>query len=82
MSNMDYAICKRKSKGEITMSYFSKALEKLMKERGLNQTQIADILGVRQSQISNWLNGKSQPTYGSIDLLRKKMKIEVASLFE
>ena len=32
----------------------------------LNQSQLADKIGLKQSQISEWLKGKSKPGYDSI----------------
>jgi len=59
---------------------FDKILRDLMKERGLNQLKLSEILGVRQSQISNWLNGKSLPGYFSIKLLCEKLKVSADAL--
>ena len=59
---------------------FDKILKELMKNRKLNQLQLAEILGIRQSQISNWLNGKSLPGYYSIKLLCEKLKVSADSL--
>jgi len=53
-----------------------------MLERNLNQLQLSKILGIRQSQISYWLNGRSQPGYSSIELLCKKLDLDVRQLFD
>jgi len=45
---------------------FKDTLAKLMNERKINQLTLAAELSVRQSQVSNWLNGKSLPGYQSI----------------
>lgn len=45
---------------------FIKILKDLMQEFELNQTQFAQKIGVKQSQVSEWLNGKSKPGYDSI----------------
>ena len=60
---------------------FDKILGKLMKERKLNQLQLAQLLGIRQSQISNWLNGKSLPGYYSIKQLSEKLNLTPSDLF-
>lgn len=60
---------------------FQKILKDLMKQRGLNQLQLAETLGIRQSQISNWLNGKSLPGYYSVKLLCEKLKLNPNDLF-
>ena len=59
---------------------FDKILKELMKNKGLNQLQLAGLLGIRQSQISNWLNGKSLPGYYSIKLLCEKLKVSADTL--
>ena len=59
---------------------FDEILKKMMKEKGLNQLQLAGLLGIRQSQISNWLNGKSLPGYYSIKLLCEKLKVSADTL--
>lgn len=61
---------------------FNKILKNLMSSRGLNQLQLAEILGVRQSQISNWLNGKSLPGYYSLKLLCEKLKVNANDLLQ
>lgn len=37
-------------------------MNKVIIETELTQVEIADIMGVKQPQISNWLNGKRLPT--------------------
>ena len=32
----------------------------------LNQTELADKIGIKQSQVSEWLKGKSKPGYDNI----------------
>ena len=61
---------------------FAKVLKELMEQQGVNQLQLADMLGVRQSQVSNWLNGKSMPGYHSMRMLSIKMKISADELLE
>ena len=58
------------------MSKFSKVLKEIMEKNELNQQETADLLQVRQSQVSNWLNGKSLPGYFSIKQICEKFKIE------
>lgn len=41
-------------------------LKEIMIERNLNQTTFAKLIGVKQSQVSEWLNGKSKPSYDSL----------------
>lgn len=53
-----------------------------MQERGINQLQLSEKLGVRQSQVSNWVNGKSLPGYYSIKMICIKLKVSADYLLE
>jgi transcriptional regulator with XRE-family HTH domain len=46
-----------------------------MKKQEYTQCVLSQKLGVRQSQVSNWLNGKSYPNYFSIQKLLIWVKI-------
>lgn len=48
---------------------FIEILKELMIDFNLNQTQFANKLGLKQSQISEWLKGKSKPGYDNIKLI-------------
>lgn len=50
---------------------FSEILQMFLKENGLTQTKFAGIVGVKQSQVSEWLKGKAKPGY---DLLKQMAK--------
>lgn len=45
---------------------FIEVLKNLMSENQLNQTQIAQLIGVKQAQISEWLKGKAKPGYDTL----------------
>ena len=45
---------------------FIEILKDIMIEFDLNQTELANKIGLKQSQISEWLNGKSKPGYDNI----------------
>ena len=45
---------------------FVEILKDLMIEYNLNQSQLALKIGIKQSQISEWLNGKSKPGYDNL----------------
>ena len=61
---------------------FSKVLKELMDEDGINQFDLSKALGIRQSQISNWLNGKSLPRYFSLRQLSNYFKVSADMLLE
>ncbi len=54
---------------------FIKILEDIMIENELNQTKLANLLGLKQSQISEWLKGKSKPGYDNLKLICEKLGI-------
>ena len=45
---------------------FIEILKDIMIDKNLKQTQLAKIVGVKQSQVSEWLGGKSKPGYDSL----------------
>lgn len=62
------------------MSYID-TIKETMEERGLSQQAFADILGINQTTVSQWLLGKKKPGYDSIMLLYEKFDIEPNLLF-
>lgn len=54
---------------------FIEILKTLMFEKQLNQSQIANIIGVKQSQISEWLKGKAKPGYDTLKIMAKKLNV-------
>jgi predicted transcriptional regulator len=74
---------KNKIKRRIMKIDFATTLRRLMKERGIkNQLELAGILDIRQSQISNWLNGKSLPGYHSLRTLCKGLNVLADDLLD
>lgn len=47
---------------------FSDILKEFLENNDLTQTEFAKIVGIKQSQVSEWLKGKAKPGY---DLLKK-----------
>ncbi|MBQ9103930.1 MAG: helix-turn-helix transcriptional regulator [Clostridia bacterium] len=62
------------------MSYIE-IIKQVMIERGLSQQAFADILGINQTTVSQWLLGNKKPGYDSILLLYEKFDIEPNQLF-
>ncbi len=56
-------------------------IKQLMVENNLSQQRLADILGVNQTTVSQWLLGKKKPGYDSILLLYQKFDVEPNFLF-
>ncbi len=64
----------------IDMNYVE-VLKDLMIENGLTQQKLADILGVNQTTVSQWLLGKKKPGYDSIMAIYNKFGIMPNTLF-
>jgi len=64
------------------MGKFSKYLLTLMNETNITQKQVADFLGCRQSQVSNWINEKSLPNYLLLQKIKLKFDVDMNDLFE
>ena len=62
------------------MSYVD-VIKQIMLDNDLNQQKLADILGVNQTTVSQWLLGKKKPNYDSIRLIYEKFGIEPKALF-
>lgn len=56
-------------------------LRQLMNERGLSQQRLADMLGVNQRTVGQWLLGRKKPGYDSILMLYEKFGIQPNELF-
>jgi transcriptional regulator with XRE-family HTH domain len=61
---------------------FDKILHQIMHERRLSQLALSRMLGIRQSQISNWVAGKTLPNYTSIKLLCEKLNLSADELLD
>ena len=61
---------------------FQIMLKYLMWCKQLNQKQLADILEIRQSQISNLINDKSKPSYYTLQQLKNKFDWDISHYFE
>ena len=57
-------------------------IREIMIDHNLSQQQLADILGVNQTTVSQWLLGKKKPGYDSILALCKKFDVEPNELFQ
>ncbi len=62
------------------MSYIE-VIRQILTEQNLSQQQFADILGLNQTTVSQWLLGRKKPGYDSIMLLYEKFGIEPNELF-
>ena len=60
---------------------YVEVLKDIMIKHNLSQQKFADILGVNQTTISQWLLGKKKPGYDSIMLIYEKFNVEPNTLF-
>ncbi len=65
------------------MTYpYIEIIKEIMSENKFSQQEFADILGVNQTTVSQWLLGNKKSGYDSIYLLHKHFGIEPNDLFE
>ena len=67
-------------KNNIDMNYVD-VITQVMQERNLSQQALADIIGVNQTTVSQWLLGRKKPGYDNILSLYEKLGITPNSLF-
>ena len=56
-------------------------IREVMQQKRLSQQAFADIMGINQTTVGQWLLGKKKPGYDSIMLLYEKFDIEPNLLF-
>lgn len=61
--------------------WYQAIIKEVMQEKNLSQQAFAEILGINQTTVSQWLLGKKKPGYDSILLLYEKFGIEPNLLF-
>ena len=60
---------------------YKEIIKQIMVDNNLSQQNFADILGVNQTTVSQWLVGKKKPGYDSIKMIYEKFGIEPNLLF-
>ena len=55
----------------------SERINELMQEEGLNQTQLANKIGLKQNTISAWLLKKKEPSIRSLWLLADFFDVDI-----
>ena len=63
-------------KSKVGNNYFGLALKELRLQKGYNQGQAADLLGISQGQWSGYESGNSRPTLDAIISIAKKLEID------
>lgn len=60
---------------------YSEIIKQIMINEKLSQQKMADILGVNQTTVSQWLLGNKKPGYDSIELIYKNFGVTPNELF-
>lgn len=60
---------------------YIEVIKQLMIENNLSQQGLANILGVNQTTVSQWILGNKKPGYDSIMLIYEKFGVEPNVLF-
>ena len=54
---------------------FKDILKDFLEENNLTQGEFARQMGIKQSQVSEWLHGKAKPGYDSLKQMAKVFKV-------
>ena len=54
---------------------FTEILRDFLAENGITQTEFAKKVGVKQSQVSEWLRGKAKPGYDTLKAMATAFNI-------
>lgn len=54
---------------------FIEILQDILRNNGFTQTQLAQIIGVKQSQVSEWLKGKAKPGYDTLKAMAQNLGV-------
>ena len=60
---------------------YIEVIKQIMSNNNLSQQKLADILGVNQTTVSQWLLGRKKPGFDSILSLYEKFGVEPNELF-
>jgi transcriptional regulator with XRE-family HTH domain len=61
---------------------FIEILRDIIVDYNLNQTELAKKIGVKQSQVSEWLKGKSKPSYDNLKQICLTLDISADRLLD
>ncbi len=68
--------------GEKVKQYpYMDILKQIMIEQNLSQQKLADVIGVNQTTVSQWLMGKKKPNFESITAIYENFSITPNELF-
>lgn len=52
---------------------FGYRLRRLMYKKGMTQTELADLAGIQRTQLNNYINGKTSPSFYIVDRIAKAL---------
>ena len=61
----------------IIMNAFIREIDRIRRERGLNQQQLAELLGTKQGNVSRLLRGEENPTIERCEEIAAKLGLEI-----
>ncbi len=62
----------------IVMNAFIQEIDRVRRERGLNQQQLAELLGTKQGNVSRLLRGDENPTIERCEEIAAKLGLRIA----
>lgn len=63
------------------MEKFNEHLKKLRKEKNLTQTQISELIDVKQGTYSRWESGKLEPSFENLIKIADLLEVSLDWLF-
>ena len=78
---MCYNTLRYNIKEEIKME-ISKLIESIINMEKINQTDFAQTIGSTQAQVSDWISGKSKPSYEKLQAIGFQFKIDGNDLLD
>ncbi len=65
----------------ITLNMFPQRLKELRLKKGLTQTELGEKVGVKQNTLTNWENGKREPSFENLVKLADLLDVSLDWLF-
>ena len=62
------------------MELFRKNLKRLIEQKGLTQTKLAELLGIKSQSVNLWVSGKTLPGGARLQVLAKILGVTVNEL--
>lgn len=59
---------------------FGIRLRKMMRKEDITQSELAELTGLTQQQISNYMSGKNMPSFAKVDMIARALRCHVDDL--